>query len=147
METGECRDQVVALVRLGETDRGEEIVDDARPIFVRGCRSGGGGGPGETGGCFVFEQWPLLLGWKLVQGLLALAQTQDLHFPLALQQLTRSREYFLETTIPMAQSITIFNCRLRNVTANQWRALDINYVNPYDITLLRNSDATDFGYL
>ena len=38
---GECRDQVMSLARLGETDRGEEIVDVTRPVVVRGCRSGG----------------------------------------------------------------------------------------------------------
>ena len=86
MEAGEIRDEIVSPARLGETDSGEAIVDDARLVVVRGCGPGGGGGPGEAGRRFVFEQWPLLLGWQLVQVLLALAQTQDLHFPLALQR-------------------------------------------------------------
>ena len=61
MKVGEIRDEVVSLVRLGETDSGEEIVDDARLVIVQGCRPGGGGEPGEAGRCFVFNQWPLPL--------------------------------------------------------------------------------------
>ena len=86
MEAGEIRDEVVSQARLGKTDSGVEIVDDARLVVVWGCRPGRGGRLGEAGRCFMFEQWPLLLGWQLIQVLLALVQTQDLHFPLALQQ-------------------------------------------------------------
>ena len=40
---GEIRDEVVSLARLGETDRGEEIVDDARLVVVGGTGQAGRG--------------------------------------------------------------------------------------------------------
>ena len=46
----------------------------------------GGTGPGEAVDCVMFEQQPRFDGRQLVQGLLALAQTQYLHLPPALQR-------------------------------------------------------------
>ena len=40
----------------------------------------------EAVGCIVFKQRSLLIGRQLIQGLLALAQTQKRHFPPALQR-------------------------------------------------------------
>ena len=81
-ETG-CRTGAVSLAWPGGAGAGAEVAEDAKPVEVEGCKSGGSGG---TRGCIVFEQWPLLVGRQLVQGLLALAQAHDLHFPPALQR-------------------------------------------------------------
>ena len=57
---------------------GPSVVDTGGPW--------GGTRPGEAVDCVMFEQQPRFDGRQLVQGLLALAQTQYLHLPPALQR-------------------------------------------------------------
>ena len=92
----------MSLARLGETDRGEEIVDDARPVVVRGWRRGGGGGGqagvevrrGRRAGrdlCLASSAW-----LEIGTGSSGLGADTRPTFPTYITTviLTRSREYF-----------------------------------------------------